>query len=271
MLYFYGLKLGFQSLFWGRLSKKTAALLVMPVNYWRVAEYRLAHNALNPRGTDVILDIGSPKLFSLFLAEKYGVEIYPTDIEDYFLEEYEFHRSLLPKHSADKIHCSVQDGRNLTMQDSMFDKVYSISVIEHIPDMGDSTCLQEIYRVLKPGGRCVLTIPFAPTGRDEFRDGNFYWAGSSKQDSSNRVFFQRRYSEQDIHDRLITPSQMKLVSLEYVGERILTKSNKELATYLPYVLGPLHPMMAHLFLTKPAADWRSLKKPLCAVVILEKP
>src|SRR3712207_8939918 len=49
-----------------------------------------------------------------------------------------------------------------------FTKVYSISVLEHIPDDGDTRCAAEIGRVLAPGGTAVLTVPFAPTSRDEY-------------------------------------------------------------------------------------------------------
>lgn len=270
MLYFYGVGLGLRSLLRGHISKKTAALLVMPVNYWRVVEYDLAFKELDPKSTDVILDIGSPKLFSLYLAEKFGLQIYPTDIEDYFLKEYEFHKTLVPALIRKNIHLSVQDGRHLDLPDNKFNKVFSISVIEHIPDVGDSKCMQEIARVLQPGGICVLTIPFSPSGYDEFTDGNFYWAGSSVKTGDQKTFFQRRYSERDIHERLVKPSGMKVKKIEYVGEKILTEEKKELSSYLPYMLGPLHPTLARLFLTPPTNDYRELRKPLCALVVLEK-
>ena len=44
-----------------------------------------------------------------------------------------------------------------TLRDSSFDVVVSCQVIEHIKD--DRTFLQEIYRVLKPGGTAILTTP----------------------------------------------------------------------------------------------------------------
>lgn len=43
------------------------------------------------------------------------------------------------------------------IQDNQFDTVVSFQVIEHIKD--DSKFLSEIYRVLKPGGKAVLTTP----------------------------------------------------------------------------------------------------------------
>lgn len=43
------------------------------------------------------------------------------------------------------------------IHDNQFDTVVSFQVIEHIKD--DSKFLSEIYRVLKPGGKAVLTTP----------------------------------------------------------------------------------------------------------------
>jgi SAM-dependent methyltransferase len=270
MLYFYGFRLGLRSLLRGHLSKRTIALLVMPVNYWRVKEYAMTMTELEPRKDDTILDIGSPKLFSLYLAEKCGAVVHPTDIEDYFIKEYLFHKTLLPEHLRGNIHLSVQDGRKVTFPDQSFTKVYSISVVEHIPGDGDSKCLSEIGRVLKTGGRCVITVPFAPEGRDEFTRADFYWARSSTEGPEKKVFFQRRYDEQDIHERLVKPSGLCLRKLEFVGEKVMQNSTKELSSYLPYALGPLHPVLSRLFLTESTDDWRKLKKPLCALVVLEK-
>ena len=44
--------------------------------------------------------------------------------------------------------------------DNSFDRVVSFQVIEHIED--DRLFLKEIYRVLKPGGRALLTTPNRP-------------------------------------------------------------------------------------------------------------
>ncbi len=57
--------------------------------------------------------------------------------------------------SKDSVLC--QDVQNLTFPDHSFDVCTSLDVLEHVPD--DKKAFSEIYRVLKPGGYFVLTVP----------------------------------------------------------------------------------------------------------------
>jgi ubiquinone/menaquinone biosynthesis C-methylase UbiE len=219
--------------------------------------------------SDRILDIGSPKLLSLYLAEKIGAEVFSTDIEDYFIQEYSFLRQLI-KMSEEKFHIGVEDGRKLSFEDNYFNKIYSISVIEHIPDCGDTECLKEIARVLSSGGRCVITVPFSPVSKVEFKEVPFYWSKSSTFLADGKVFYQRRYSEEDLYNRLINPSGLKLKKLKYVGENVMINSKKELCECLPQITGPIQPLLSKMLHSNPVDSWKNLKKPLCALIVLEK-
>lgn len=53
----------------------------------------------------------------------------------------------------------VFDGSHLPFPDRSFDLATSIEVIEHIDDEGELRHLEEIGRVLRPGGLLVLTTP----------------------------------------------------------------------------------------------------------------
>jgi len=50
------------------------------------------------------------------------------------------------------------DGQQLPVRDACCDTVLSLEVLEHLPD--PERCVAEMARVLKPGGRLLLTVPF---------------------------------------------------------------------------------------------------------------
>lgn len=266
MLYRYGLSLGIRLLLRGRL-RWALPYLIRPVNYWRNVEYAAALRLGGFKPGQQVLDIGSPKLLALYLAE-HRVQVTATDIDPYFVKKLSCLRELRGISSAD-LRLEVCDGRDTGFDDQTFDRVYSISVIEHIPDDGDADCMREIGRVLRPGGRCVITVPFWRESRVDYSDGGFYWAEASTRDDRG-VFYQRRYSEDDLFCRLIRPSGMRVRSLTYVGERVLTASQREVSDYLPAMTGPAQPLLSRVLHVGPVDDWRSLEKPLCAVLSMEK-
>jgi SAM-dependent methyltransferase len=49
------------------------------------------------------------------------------------------------------------DIQNMPLPDNSFDTVLSAEVLEHVPD--PAKALSEIYRVLKPGGHLVMSVP----------------------------------------------------------------------------------------------------------------
>jgi SAM-dependent methyltransferase len=50
------------------------------------------------------------------------------------------------------------DGARLPFRDGTFDTLLAVEVLEHVPD--PSLCVAEFARVLEPGGRLLLTVPF---------------------------------------------------------------------------------------------------------------
>lgn len=64
---------------------------------------------------------------------------------------------------AYKAGVQCQDVQRLTFGDASFDVVTSTEVFEHVPD--DIKGYREVYRVLKPGGHLVFTVPLADTDK----------------------------------------------------------------------------------------------------------
>lgn len=60
---------------------------------------------------------------------------------------------------APELHFEVQDGEALAAPDGTFDLVVGREVIEHVPPVEVGAFVAELRRVLRPGGRLVLTTP----------------------------------------------------------------------------------------------------------------
>jgi SAM-dependent methyltransferase len=216
-LYWFSVRLGLRSL---SLPQKRAALarLFNPLSYPRGMEYALTLRGLELPGKGRLLDIGSPKLLFLWLASHTSLTIHATDIMDSFIEPTRglLGRLGLSEELGERLHLERQDARDLAYPDGLFDAVYSVSVIEHIPENGDSTALREIARVLRTGGRACLTVPFAARGYSEtwVRRDVF----ERRRRSGERIFFQRRYDHEALERRLVGPSGLRLESLSYFGE-----------------------------------------------------
>src|SRR5213076_1260503 len=89
-----------------------------------------------------------------------------------------------------RLRLEVGDGRALPFADASFDRAYSVSVLEHIPEPGDEEALRELERVVKPGGRVVVTLPHADAYREDWRDAPVY---ADQGEPGGRHFFQRWY------------------------------------------------------------------------------
>jgi ubiquinone/menaquinone biosynthesis C-methylase UbiE len=102
-----------------------------------------------------------------------------------------------------------QDVCALPYGDGTFDAVTAISMLEHVPDQGDSMAVREMARVLKPGGRLILTTPFTA---GEFDPGRPPYSSSTTQ---------RVYNDQAITTRLIAPSALDVTARLHFSNRWL--------------------------------------------------
>jgi SAM-dependent methyltransferase len=214
--YLTSIQVGLRSL-QGTYVREAAARVLNPLSYPRYMEYQLALGQLGPLDGCRILDIGSPKLPVLLLARHARCELFATDIRDYFIGStaHFLRRAGLGDRLGRDIHLEVQDARHLTYPDAWFDRVFSISVLEHIPDDGDAQAMQEIARVLQPGGVFTLTVPFAADRyREEYVNGDVY----ERQGTTGRTFYQRHYDLAALHARIIEPSGLRLAEATYFGE-----------------------------------------------------
>jgi SAM-dependent methyltransferase len=211
--YKFGLMLGIKNVLHAgfRLGlKKTAGKLLQPVNsYTRFPEYwfmgseaeqylRQFPSSRRPK----VLDVGSPKLFGLYLAFHFDIEIYLTDIDAPSITEAEVLWGAIRDRAKGKAYFSIEDARSLKYPEENFDMVYAMSVIEHVDGQaGDAEAMREMVRVLKPGGLLLVTVPFGHEYAEQERVG---LQGAARQTSSQeRFFFQRIYTPAAAEERIV--------------------------------------------------------------------
>jgi SAM-dependent methyltransferase len=89
---------------------------------------------------------------------------------------------------------------NSALGNERFDAISSISVFEHIAD--ERRALEELRRLLAPGGSLLMTLPCAAAGYDQYRDYDEY--NLSTPDAEGRYFFQRFYDASSLRTRVFS-------------------------------------------------------------------
>jgi len=155
-----------------------------PMNYVRMIELPLTIILLDLKKEFRILDISSPKLLSLYLGTNGFPDITISDVENYFAEDFEIYA----KEFGFSPQIKTFDATNIPFEDSSFDCVFSVSVLEHVPDDRDREIAKEVARILKPDGTFVITCPAGVTYSEEWlKKRDFYWSSKVREDG--RVFF----------------------------------------------------------------------------------
>jgi SAM-dependent methyltransferase len=185
----------------------------IPMNYVRIIESPLTFELLDVNKNHKILDISSPKLLPLYMMVKGFKNITVSDVEEYFKEDFQVYSQNFP--ISPKI--ETFDARKIPYQDETFDRVFSISVLEHVPGEGDIDISKEVARVLKPEGLFVLTLPAYKVYLEEWvKNPSIYW--QTEKDREGRSFYQRRYDESSIRHRF-SGLGMTIKDIVYIAEK----------------------------------------------------
>jgi len=85
------------------------------------------------------------------------------------------------------------------LPDNSFDAITCLNVLEHIPD--DVKALKELYRLIRPEGRLVITVPMSPQLYDMTDEVHFHC---------------RRYGWKELHEK-VTQTGFKILFMNYFG------------------------------------------------------
>ncbi len=235
--------------------------IVRAIDYFRYFEHRLVAERLALEPGMSVLDLGSGTgLFALYLASQLKCQVVASDVAEHCLEwqRQAGRRVGMPLEPGSAFEVRKIDSREIPFEDNTFDRVINLGSIEHIAGQGDRLTASEMARVCKPGGRLVLSVPFA---REYTED----------ETPSHYSGFERRYDEETLRTRIIDASGLPVIALDYFGE---PKFRFSRAWYpLPFVLKlPFRhfmPVFSNLFLRRLNASERDRACGVC--VTLGKP
>ena len=201
--------LGFRALSKGDL-KRAAVLIANPMDSFRYFELDFVARATDGVSIRSFLDVSSPRLVAfVILGHRPGliadmINPIAVDLSD----------------TAGYLHALGLSARARTLQafiektsyaDASFDLITSISVVEHILD--DSDAISHMWRLLRPGGRLLITVPCARVACEEFADLDEY--GLHAKDRRGFVYWQRYYDEAALNARIWSVTGLPLTQRIY--------------------------------------------------------
>ena len=190
------------------LIAQAGRLALYPMDSTRYFEFDWAWSRLRRlRRVRAYLDVSSPRFLPLTYVRRFGVErawfINPDRADLDTTRQWANALSL-----SRRCHFSAEPIESAALDGERFDAITSISVFEHIVD--ERPALENVRRLLAPGGSLLLTLPCTAAGYDQYRDYDEY--NLARPDSEGRFFFQRFYDVSSLRERVLSilgePSQM---------------------------------------------------------------
>lgn len=168
-------------------ARNAGGIAENPLNFpW----YEVAFKDMKLRANGAVLEIGCGRgEFAVWLSHQLP-SLTITAI-DFSHDAIEIAKVLAERKNAN-VYLKQDDAQALSFQDNLFDYVVSCECIEHVPE--PARMAKEMYRVLKPGGRFVLTTENYLNGMllawsKSWITGKPYDSGSGAQPYENLFFF----------------------------------------------------------------------------------
>lgn len=203
-------------------SRGAVGRLANPVSCVRYFEFSGVADALRRAAAEQtgplrVLDVSSPRLLPFWAAERMGLRVtmINPDRTDIRISR-RMARDVRANGGGVRI-AGRADATRMPFPDDAFDAATSVSVIEHINGGGDGAMLDELVRVVRLGGRIVVSFPVKPAFENEFRADKLY--GTQAVDpATGRYFFQRFYDLAAISERLLARPGVREAARRYFVE-----------------------------------------------------
>jgi ubiquinone/menaquinone biosynthesis C-methylase UbiE len=122
---------------------------------FEVTRHQISYNLL-PLNGERLLDVGCGNGYFMFMAKDKFKECYGVDISSVRIQQAKKRSKERP--NGDSFHFYEYDiDKGLPFSNSFFDAVSCLAVLEHV--FNPPKVLEEIHRVLKPGGTLIVHVP----------------------------------------------------------------------------------------------------------------
>jgi SAM-dependent methyltransferase len=193
-------RLALRGLAGGTLAGRTAyELLVRPLDSVRHFELEFCRDLIRERDFSSYLDVSSPRLLPLtLLTEMPKVQALLCNPDRGDLDRT---RTLARELGiGSRVEFAALRIEELALRQPGFELLTCVSVIEHIPGGGDAEAFRQLWDMVQPGGRLVITVPCAAEHFEEYLNLDEY--GLAKPEPNGFFFGQRFYSRTLLAQRL---------------------------------------------------------------------
>jgi ubiquinone/menaquinone biosynthesis C-methylase UbiE len=186
---------------------------------WRLIEYPKMTDYLQLQCGDLVLDIGSGTSSYPLMLTREGVDVVVVELDG---ERVRWQRDKAEaKRGAGRLLAVVGDASRLPLRDGSFERVTSISAIEHMDD--DVAVGSEIARVLAPGGVGAISVPYTRTERSGFFEGlkPFQKVGRNEFRQEGKGTLVRFYTDGDVEQRFGEGVGCRVTRRSFFGRKLL--------------------------------------------------
>jgi SAM-dependent methyltransferase len=212
-------------------------LMFNPIDSTRYFEFRAVLDAISGRGAQRYLDISSPRLMPLFVAQATRPEritILNPDTSD-LGQTRELYQHFFPAGSIEFCNETLDQ---FAHDAPTFDLITSVSVFEHVPQ--DRELIRAVWSLLAPGAMLVVTVPCARQGWTQYI--NRYSYGVLEAEDDGYTFWQRFYDTGELIDKFYTvcgnPTRVEVYGERRKGEFYLNTCIKRSTNHYSFWLEP---------------------------------